>query len=79
MHRDVTRKLFSTIAPWYEDREGGYTRVIRTRARLGDGAEMAFLELVKSEEQMAAELKARQEKAEEKAKKKEEKEKRSSK
>jgi large subunit ribosomal protein L17 len=71
MSRDVTRKLFSTIAPWYEGRDGGYTRIIRTRSRLGDGAEMALLELVKSEEQLAAERKARQEAAEAKAEKKE--------
>ena len=56
----MTRKLFTTIAPWYAEREGGYTRVLRTRARLGDGGEMAFLELVKTEEQMAADRKKRE-------------------
>jgi large subunit ribosomal protein L17 len=71
MSRDVTRKLFSTIAPWYAERPGGYTRIIRTRHRLGDGGEMAFLELVKSEEQMAADRKKREAAAEAKAKKKE--------
>lgn len=75
MNREVTRKLFTTIAPWYEGRDGGYTRIIRTRARLGDGAEMALLELVKSEKQMEADRQARQDAAEAKAKKKEDKEK----
>lgn len=69
MDRAVTRKLFSTIAPWYQERNGGYTRVIKTRHRLGDGGEMAFLELVKTEAQMAADRKAREAKAEAKAEK----------
>lgn len=72
----VTRKLFSTIAPWYAERPGGYTRIVRTRSRPGDGAEMAFLELVKTDEQHAADRKARQEAAEAKAEKKEAKKKR---
>ena len=70
MNREVTRKLFSTIAPWYEERAGGYTRIIRTRSRPGDGAEMAYLELVKSEDAHAADRKIREEKAAVKAEKK---------
>ncbi|MBD3235379.1 MAG: 50S ribosomal protein L17 [Candidatus Eisenbacteria bacterium] len=56
----IVRKLFDTIAPWYADRPGGYTRILRTRSRLGDAGEMAILELVKSPEQRAAEAKARE-------------------
>jgi len=43
---DVANKLFKEIAPKYADRNGGYTRVIRTGARRGDAAEMAVIELV---------------------------------
>ncbi|MBI5042395.1 MAG: 50S ribosomal protein L17 [Nitrospirae bacterium] len=44
--RDVVKKLFDTIAPRFKDRNGGYTRIIRTRRRVGDGAEMAVIELL---------------------------------
>jgi large subunit ribosomal protein L17 len=43
---DVVAHLFEKIAPRYEDRQGGYTRVIRAGTRRGDGAQMAILELV---------------------------------
>lgn len=43
---DVVKKLFDTIAPRFKDRNGGYTRIIRTRTRIGDGAEMALIELL---------------------------------
>ena len=43
---DVVHKLFTEIGPKYTDRNGGYTRVVRTGPRRGDAAEMAIIELV---------------------------------
>jgi large subunit ribosomal protein L17 len=42
-------KLFDTIGPRFGDREGGYTRIVRTHWNKGDGADKAFLELLGSE------------------------------
>ena len=47
---DVVRKLFDTVAPWYAERNGGYTRIVLIGRRLGDAGETALLELVKSPE-----------------------------
>ncbi len=44
--KESTKKLINEIAPEYKDRNGGYTRIIRTRVRRGDAASMAFIELV---------------------------------
>ena len=44
---DVATKLFKEIAPKYADRNGGYTRIIKTGVRRGGAAEMAIIELVK--------------------------------
>jgi large subunit ribosomal protein L17 len=47
--RDVVGKLFDTIAPRFEARPGGYTRILRIGFRRGDSAEIAQIELVGSE------------------------------
>src|SRR5688500_5186461 len=60
---DATKKLFDTIAPWYAERAGGYTRIIRKGRRLGDAGEIAIFELVKSEEQRAEDRRKRAEAA----------------
>jgi len=59
MRPQVTHKLFATIAPWYTERHGGYTRIVRIGRRLGDAGETAYLELVKSTEQKESERQAR--------------------
>ncbi|MGI6730594.1 MAG: 50S ribosomal protein L17 [Anaerovoracaceae bacterium] len=43
---DVVSKLFDEIAPRYEERNGGYTRILKLGPRRGDNAEVVFLELV---------------------------------
>lgn len=42
----AVKKVFSDLASRFQDRPGGYTRIIRKGARFGDGADMALLELV---------------------------------
>lgn len=67
MKPEVVSKLFDTIAPWYTERQGGYTRILRIGRRLGDAGETCYLELVKSVEQKEQERQARIAAAEAKA------------
>ncbi len=42
----VVKELFDNIGPKYADRQGGYTRIVRTGFRRGDAAQMVLVELV---------------------------------
>ena len=58
--KSVVAKLFDQLSSQYAERNGGYTRIIRTGARVGDAAPMAILELVEYVEAVS-EVKAEQE------------------
>ncbi|HMB47945.1 MAG TPA: 50S ribosomal protein L17 [Afifellaceae bacterium] len=61
----MVRKLFDTIGPRYEERNGGYTRVLRAGYRYGDSAPVAVIEFVdRDESAKGAEDKARMEEQE---------------
>jgi large subunit ribosomal protein L17 len=70
----VVKKLFDTLGARYATRPGGYTRILRLGPRHGDGAEMAFLELVgfeyKAKDKTAAPKAADEKKDEPKGEKK---------
>lgn len=53
-NKDATDKLFETLAGRFTERAGGYTRILRTGYRVGDGAEMAIIEYLPTEEKKAA-------------------------
>ncbi len=44
--QSALQNLFEELAPKYADRNGGYTRILKTMPRRGDGAPMVILELV---------------------------------
>lgn len=55
---DVVHTLFADIAPRYSTRPGGYTRIIRIGPRIGDAADMCFLELITNDAVAATETPA---------------------
>jgi large subunit ribosomal protein L17 len=65
----AVNKLFDTIGPRFGDRNGGYTRIVRTDWQKGDGADKAFIELLGSEQLLDEK---RQKRAEARSKKAEE-------
>ena len=69
MTREAVDKLFATVAPRMGDRNGGYTRIVRTGFQQGDGAEKAYIELMGSEQVIDEK---RQKRAEARAKRAEE-------
>ena len=62
--REVVTKLFDTLAPRFESRPGGYTRLLRIGFRRGDSAEVAQVELVGSEYNPRAKAEAEAKKTE---------------
>lgn len=73
---DTAQKVFSTIAPKFAGRNGGYSRIIKLGNRKGDGADLAIIELLGSElEVKKAERAAKAEEKEAKKAKKEDKDK----
>ena len=69
MTDEALTKLFDTLGPRFGDRNGGYTRIVRTTWQKGDGADKAFIELLGSEQILDEK---RQKRAETRAKKAEE-------
>ena len=62
-NKEAVKELFSIIAPRIADRPGGYTRVLHTGFRQGDGADMALIELVDFNEAALTSAKAEARKA----------------
>jgi large subunit ribosomal protein L17 len=55
--RAAVERLFSTVAPRFGDRNGGYLRIVRTGVRKGDGGDKAYIELLGNEKYVAAKRK----------------------
>ena len=65
--RNIVHKLFEEIAPRFQNRQGGYTRIVRSGFRAGDNAPLSIIELV-TEDVQAKKIKAKKKKTEPKAK-----------
>jgi len=63
-----TQKIFATLASRFAGREGGYTRIVRTGYRAGDGSELAILEYLPAEEKPVKAKKGKKKKKTETAK-----------
>jgi large subunit ribosomal protein L17 len=61
---EVVKKVFDTIAPRFEDRQGGYTRIVRLGQRRGDAAALVMLELTERGEEVEEEKASRKAKRE---------------
>src|SRR5688572_5275617 len=71
---ETARKVFTTIAPKFADRKGGYSRIIKLGNRKGDGADLAIIELLGSDLESKKAERAAKAEAKEAKKKKDDKE-----
>jgi large subunit ribosomal protein L17 len=57
---EAVTRLFDTVAKRYNDRQGGYLRITRKKTRVGDGAEIAVIELLGAEQELEAKRQKRE-------------------
>ncbi|WP_263371987.1 50S ribosomal protein L17 [Granulicella cerasi] len=61
MTADAVDRLFTTVAPRYAERNGGYSRIVKGGIRKGDAGEIAFIELLDAEKELTAKAEKREE------------------